>query len=475
LTSLLFVPFILVVLLSLLNSGFMRRYAHVAGIAWAFCQVYWICFPDAGYSADFFSDYVPLDLAIDGMSRVLLLAAGIVGLCTFLTGRATLSDERERFNFVNLTLIAMAGINGILMVTDLFSLYVYIEVTAVASFILISLHRGKDALEGAFKYLVLSAAASVLMLLSIAGLLLLCGSVSFDAVHRTLSGGPAGRLAMIAVALFTGGAFIKGGLAPFHGWLPDAYSAAPAAVSVLLAGIVTKTAGVYTALRVAASVFGFTAPLQALLLAAGTVSMLVGALVALNQGDFRRMLAYSSISQMGYIIAALGTGTVLGMAGALFHLFNHAVFKTQLFVNAAAVEQQTGTRDMNRLGGLGSRMPVTSGTSIAAFLSTAGIPPLAGFWSKLIIIMALWQSGHPVYAAVAVIASCITLGYFLLLQRKMFFGKIAAEWSGIREAGAGFLVPALLLSAVTVALGVAYPFAIRQFTQAAENVLNMVK
>jgi multicomponent Na+:H+ antiporter subunit D len=163
------------------------------------------------------------------------------------------------------------------------------------------------------------------------------------------------------------------------------------------------------------------------------------------------------------------------MAGALFHLFNHAIFKSQLFVNAAAVEQQTGTRDMSRLGGLGSRMPVTSGTSIAAFLSTAGIPPLSGFWSKLLIIMALWQSGHPVYAAIAVTASCITLGYFLLLQRKMFFGKIAAEWSGIREAGAGFLVPALLLSAVTVGLGLAYPFAIRQFTVAAENVMNMVK
>ena len=477
-TSLLFVPFLLVVLLSLFNSGLVRRYAYVAGIAWALVQIYWTCFPGAVFTmscADLFSDYFPVELSLDGLSSVMLIAVGLVGLATFITGCYTITEERQQYNFVNLVLLAIAGLNGLLMVTDLFSVYVYIEVVAVASFVLISLQKEKGALEGAFKYIVLSAGASMLMLLSIAAILLVSGSTSFDVVHQTLHSEPGRRIVMVAVALFVGAAFIKGGLIPFHGWLPDAYSASPSAVAVLLGGIVTKTAGVYVAVRVVASVFGFTPGIQHVLLIVGAVSAVFGALAALNQTDFRRMLAYSSISQMGYIMLALGTGSIYGLAGALFHLFNHAIFKSQLFVNAAIMERQTGVRDMNKLGGLGSRMPVTAGTSVVAFLSLAGIPPLSGFWSKLIIIIALWQSGHHVYAAIAVGASCITLAYFLLLQRKMFFGKPQPELAGIKEAPTGLLIPVLLLSAITIVLGVAYPFAVTQFLNAAQNILNVVK
>ncbi|MFH0921785.1 MAG: proton-conducting transporter membrane subunit [Fibrobacterota bacterium] len=475
-TSLLFVPFLLVLLLNLLNKGIARRVATGLGVLWSITQIYWICFPDAGCTiacSDFFSDWFPLLLDVDGLSKVMLLAVGIVSLVTFITGAYTLPGNRERFNFVNLVLLGMAGLNGLLMVTDLFSLYVYIEVVAVASFILISLQREKDALEGAFKYLVLSAGASALMLLAVAGIFLVCGDTSFDSVRQMLHVGPSRRIITIAVTLFVAAAFIKGGLAPFHGWLPDAYSASPAPVSVFLAGIVTKTAGLYTAVRVVTSIFGLTPALQNLLLVIGAFSAVFGAVAALNQTDFRRMLAYSSISQMGYIIMALGAGSVLALAGALFHLFNHAIFKSQLFINAAAMEKQTGTRDMNRLGGLASRMPVTGGTSIVAFLSLAGIPPLAGFWSKLIIIVALWQSGNHVIATIAILASLVTLGYFLLLQRKMFFGKLSPELAAIREADKGFLVPVLLLSAITIVLGVAYPFAVGRFMEAAQSIMNL--
>jgi multicomponent Na+:H+ antiporter subunit D len=281
-------------------------------------------------------------------------------------------------------------------------------------------------------------------------------------------------LVATAIVLFIVAAFIKGGLVPFHGWLPDAYSSAPRSVSVLLAGIVTKTAGVYTAMRIVTSVFGFTPMIQTVLLFIGTVSIIFGALAALNQKDFRRMLAYSSISQMGYIIVALGCGTAYGMAGALFHLFNHATSKSQLFINAAAVEEQTGQRDMTKLGGLASPMPVTGGTSVVALLSIAGIPPLAGFWSKLIIIIALWQSGHPAYALIAVVASTITLGYFLLLQRRMFFGKMPSELAGTKEARAGLLVPAMILSGIAIALGIAFPAAINWFVKLPTDVMNMV-
>jgi multicomponent Na+:H+ antiporter subunit D len=175
------------------------------------------------------------------------------------------------------------------------------------------------------------------------------------------------------------------------------------------------------------------------------------------------MLAYSSISQVGYIVLGLGCGTELGVAGAILHLFNHSIFKSLLFVNSAAVEEQLGTTNMDRMGDLGSKMPVTNITSLIAFLSTAGVPPLSGFWSKLIIVLALWQSGNHGYALIAVLASVLTLAYLLVMQRRIFFGIPAQEWSGVREAGWGITLPAVVLAAITIGVGVAFPLVFNSF------------
>jgi multicomponent Na+:H+ antiporter subunit D len=197
----------------------------------------------------------------------------------------------------------------------------------------------------------------------------------------------------------------------------------------------------------------------------------VGALMALAQKDFKRMLAYSSISQVGYIILGLGAGPGLGFAGAVFHLFNHAVFKSLLFVNSAAVEQQSGTRDMDKLGGISARMPVTGTTSVLAMLSTAGIPPLSGFWSKLLIILAVWKAGHEGFAAVAVLASLLTLAYFLSMQRRVFFGKLTESCARLREAGFWALVPSLVLAGITIALGLLAPWLFGTFLLPVGSIL----
>jgi multicomponent Na+:H+ antiporter subunit D len=235
---------------------------------------------------------------------------------------------------------------------------------------------------------------------------------------------------------------------------------------VLLAGIVTKVCGIYAMIRLATSVFPPNAAVNQVLMLLGAVSIVVGAVLALRQTDMKRLLAYSSISQVGYIVLGLGCGTPLAWAGAIFHLFNHTVFKSLLFVNSAAVERRTGTTDMSRLGQLGSAMPLTNLTSVLAALSTAGIPPLAGFWSKLLIILALWQAGvkqgqamYFVYAAVAVLFSVVTLGYLLSLQRKVFFGKTPEnlELLGAAKPSGWISTPELILAAVTLAAGLLAP------------------
>jgi multicomponent Na+:H+ antiporter subunit D len=150
---------------------------------------------------------------------------------------------------------------------------------------------------------------------------------------------------------------------------------------------------------------------------------------------------------------------------------NHAIFKSQLFANAAAVEKQTGTRDMDKLGGLASKMPVTGGTSIVAMLSISGIPPLAGFWSKLLIIIALWQSAYYSYAFIAVVASVITLAYFLSFQRRVFFGKLAEGLENVKEAKFGLVLPALILALLTILIGIFFPLVLDKLILPIQSII----
>ena len=330
--------------------------------------------------------------SVDSLSRVMYLSIALVGLSSAFVARYNRSNEEREFRFANLLLLILASMNGIVLVRDLFALYVFLEITAVATLVLIVVERGRTAFEGAFKYMVLGAVATSLILLGLGLLFIVVGSTSFDAVATALASTKVNPLTLVALALFLSGLAIKGGMVPFHGYLPDAYSSAPSQVSVLLAGVVTKASGVYTLIRLVSAVFGNSARIQPVLLVIAAASIVIGALTALTQKDMKRMLAYSSISQVGYIVLGLAAGNKVGLAGAVLHLFNHSIFKTCLFVNTAAVEKEAGTCDMDQLGGISAKMPVTGTTSVIAFLSTAGVPPLSGFWSKLLIIVGLWQA-----------------------------------------------------------------------------------
>jgi proton-translocating NADH-quinone oxidoreductase chain N len=404
-------------------------------------------------------------------TRVLLLSIAVVVFATAFVARRLLPAERARYNFLNVLVIALIGMNGTVLLSDLFSLYVFVEVTSIASFVLIAFNRDKNALEGAFKYLVLSAVATMLMLGGLALLVMSAGSTSFEGVREALRTAGGSPLVKIALGAFVCGLFIKGGLVPFHGWLPDAYSAASGAASVLLAGIATKVSGIYALIRVVTDVFPKDPVLSHALMLVGAVSIAVGAFAALTQQDLKRLLAYSSISQVGYIILGLGCGTPLAVAGAIFHLFNHAIFKSLLFVNSAALEDQLGTTDMGRMGGLGARMPVTGATNVVAALSTAGVPPLAGFWSKLIIIVALWQAHLQGYAILAALFSVVTLAYLLTMQRRVFFGKVAPEVAEVREAAFGLVFPAVVLAAITIVVGVLFPLILNTFLAPIRGIL----
>jgi proton-translocating NADH-quinone oxidoreductase chain N len=453
------VPLAALLALNLPFGSYGKKAAFPLAVALAVAEVLAVLvLPADSFAApSFLGGAVGFSFAADRLSRLLLLTIGLVSLASLGVGYGTMEKGEELRRYSNLLILAVTGMNGAVLVTDLFSLYVFLEIIAVSSYILIASRRDSEGLEGAFKYLVLSVVASLMMLASIALFLLTAGSTGFGAIAASISAGGRSWQTILACALFAGGLCIKAGLVPFHGWLPDAYTGAPPAVTVLLAGIVTKSTGVYSLMRLASSVFGFAFNIGPALSLIGLVTIVFGAFAAMGQRDMKRMLAYSSLCQVGYIFLGLGTGTALGFAAACSHLFNHAMFKTQLFVNASAIERQTGTRDIDELGGLSREMPITSWTSVIAFLSAAAIPPLGGFWSKLLSVIALWKAGNIPIAIAAIFTGLLTMVYFLLFQRKVFFGKPVDRAIPVTEAPFCMTAPAILLSAVTLGVGILFP------------------
>jgi len=414
---------------------------------------------------------VNIRLALDGFSLFMLVAISLVGLAASLFSIDYMEHYGAKGNYYALYLVMIAGMNGLVLATDLFSVYIFLEVAAVASYALVAYGLGRDELEAAFKYLMLSVVAASLDEVAIAVIYGMTGSLDFAAVAAALKELNAGAVVGVAAAFFIMGFGLKAALVPFHAWLPDAHPSAPAPISAVLSGLLIKVSGVYAMTRIFLGIFGLTPALSGVLMLLGAVSMVVAALLALGQKDMKRMLAYSSISQVGYVVLGIGIGTPLGIAGGLFHLFNHALAKALLFLTSGSVQQATGTRDMDDMGGLAKRMPVTALTNLVGSLSIAGVPPLNGFWSKLLIIVALVQAGHPVFAVIAVLVSVLTLWYYLIMQRKAFFGKLNEKWAAVKEAPFWMTAATVFLALLCVGIGILFSSTVTTWIQPAADVL----
>lgn len=402
------------------------------------------------------------------LSSFMLIIIYMVSAAVAFYASFAASTKRRGTYFATL-LIITAGMSGVVSAKDFFTLYVFLEVVAVSSFSLISFYNRPRGTEGAIRYFYLSAIASAFILFAISLLVLYTGGTSYQTLVETIiktQGHPLPIniiLGILALALM-----IKTGLFPFHSWTPDAYESASSPVSALLAGVVTKVVGTYALVIVCMflSIINFGIENNAVgkaIMWFGLASIIFGALAAQEQKDFKRMLAYSSISQMGYITLAAALATPLAMAGALFHMFNHATFKTLLYFCAGNVKRACGNTTINDMRGLQEQMPYTTASATVAMLATAGIPPLSGFWSKLLIIAALWQAGFIGMAIAALFASVLTLAYFLKVQRGMFFGTASKNIENVEERGPGFLLPCLLFTVVIILAGIYFPFIYNNF------------
>jgi len=391
-------------------------------------------------------------ITIDIFSLLMIFIIYLVGLAiTFFSSNYGIENETNPISYYSLILIGVSAMSSIVITQDIFSLYVFVEALSIVSFALITSNNSEKSIEASIKYFFLTFPASVLIIFGISILLLNNPNLDFLTIKDTSSK----ILSIIGLSIIIVGFLIKSGIVPFHFWTPDVYQGSYSPISAFLAGIITKTGGIYAIVKIASLITNSSLNyyLSKILLVSGLLSVIIGAFLAMIQKDFKRILAYSSISQMGYIILAAATFTPLGIIAALFHIINHATFKTVLFLNSACVEKQTQTTSIDELKGLEHKMPVTSWTSIIAMMATAGIPPLSGFWSKLLVIVALWKSGNTFYAVTALIASILTLAYFVNLQKKVFFGKLPEKFDTLKEAKTQLLIPVVVISAIIIFSG----------------------
>ena len=360
-------------------------------------------------------------LILDGLSHLLVLMVSLVAFLVTVYSTVYMEKYSSKEKYYILYLLMLAGMMGVVLSGDLFNLFIFMELAAVSTYALVAFGTKAEELEASFRYLVIGSIASILIIFAMGLVFAVTRTLNMAEIARSF---PPDALILktFISALFIVGFGMKAALVPFHSWLPDAHTVAPAPVSATLSGVLIKVLGVYTLVGILYNVLGMTFPISYALTALGVVSILAAGLLALYQNDLKRLLAYSSISQIGYVILGISLATPMGILGGLFHLFNHATFKPMLFMNAGSVEHATGTRQLDELGGLWKKMPVTAVTSLIGAFSISGLPPFNGFWSKLFIILACVQAGRYWTAFAAVLGSILTLAYFMKALRAIFFG-----------------------------------------------------
>lgn len=402
-----------------------------------------LTFPWAGPGLDF-------DLRLYGFNSFILLWVNVfVFLITLYsaTKMATHPRVREYYGYVMLTL-ALAG--GALLANNFVILIFFWEGLLFTLYALIALGV-PDSHRTAIKALIISGFCDFCLIFGVGLLWYLTGTFKMSEVSIAPTG-----LAAASFVLMTIGAIGKGGAMPFHTWIPDAALDAPTTVMALLPGSLEKLLGVYLLTRIALDFFRLSAnsALAVLLMVVGSVTIVFAVLMALIQKDFKKLLSFHAISQFGYMVLGVGTLMPAGVAGAIFHMLNNAIYKCGLFLCAGSVEHRTGTTDLKKLGGLRQDMPITAIGYAVCALAISGIWPLNGFVSKEMIFHGSLETGLHIFAIAAWVGAIFTFASFLKAGHAIFLGPRSKELVKVRESESPVFIPIIVLALLCILFGV---------------------
>jgi multicomponent Na+:H+ antiporter subunit D len=408
-------------------------------------------------------------LRIDHLSALMAILVTCIAVVVAVYSKRSVAKEiagREVY-FYTVFLLLVTGLTGIVVTGDMFNLYVFLEISSLTAYALIAIGE-KPAPFSAFRYVIMGTIGACFYLVSVGYLFIMTGSLNMADLARILPALYNTNVVLVAYAFFFIGVAIKIALFPLHSWLPDAYTHAPSAVSALIAPTMTKVSA-YVLVRVTLTVFEpwFSTehlPIMTILAWMGAIAMIMGSILAIAQTDLKRMLAYSSVAQVGYIVLGIGLANRMGLTGGLLHIVNHAFMKGCLFLVAGAIFFRTGTRNIHEFKDLYRKMPWTMGAFTLAAFSMIGIPPTCGFFSKLYLILGSIDSGQWYFVVFILASSILNLIYFVNVIRHAFFPpRIKSDDRdppppvaevAKHEAPASMLVPIVVMAVALVALGI---------------------
>lgn len=419
-------------------------------------------------------------LTIDGFGILIAISCSLVMLAIVIYSMRFMKEPRLG-KYYSLLMLVLASINGLVLTGDLFNLFVFLEILSLSSAGLIAFWRQDDeAPEAAFKYLVISSIATLFVLLAIAIFYGQYGALNLAALSKLIE---YNFFDKIALGILIVGFAMKCGAVPMHMWVPDTYSRSPASISAMF--VIVTQISLYALIRTVFTLFGIKLNLFItgwVMIILGILSMVVGILMALPQKDIKRLMAFHAISQTGYMLLGVGVGLAVlsnpgalnsygidAMNGGIFHIINHALYKGLLFLTAGAIFYSTGKQNMNEMGGLAKKMPLTAVLFVVGALAIAGMPPFNGFASKFLLYESVFKF-NPLLSIIAMVVSILTLASFMKVFYSAFLRSSKIE-PNIREVPRPMLIGMMLLGALIIIIGLFPGYVVEHFIQPATSAL----
>jgi len=419
-----------------------------------------------------------IEYRIDAANAFVLALLGCIAVAVAAYARRSVAAEvpaDQHYLFYAMYCLCLAGLVGITVTGDAFNVFVFLEISSLSSYVLIALGRDRRALVASYQYLILGTIGATFIVIGVGLLYMMTGTLNLADMAVRIGRVEESRPVLAALAFLTVGISLKAAVYPLHMWLPGAYAFAPSAVSALLAATATKVS-LYVLLRFYFSVFGATfvfdaVPMGGVLIALSLVAVFVASATAVFQADFKKLLAYSSLGQIGYITLGIGLGTKAGLTGGIVHLFNHGVTKGALFMLAGAVALRLGSGRLDRMDGLATTMPLTCAGIVLAGLSLVGAPGTAGFVTKWYLVLGALERGSWALAFVPVVSSLLAVAYLWRFVAIAYFRPPSAAVAQLKEAPAGLLLPAGALLLAVVYFGVDPSLTVGAAARAADALL----
>ena len=404
-----------------------------------------------------------IEYRVDVLNAFVLVLVTSVGAVIMPYAKRSVAheiDSHQQAGFYTMYMLCLAGLLGITVTGDAFNVFVFLEVSSLSTYVLIALGRHRRGLLASYQYLIVGTMGATLYVIGVALLYIVTGSLNFADIASRLGAASAEfpRPVLAALAFLTVGICLKLALFPLHVWLPNAYAYAPSAATAFLAGTATKVA-VYLLIRIFFSIFGVaisfeTLPVAEVLLVLSLAAMFLASFSAVFEDHGKRMLAYSSVAQIGYITLGIGLANQAGLTGSIVHLFNHAVTKAALFLALGAVFYRIGSLRISDFAGLGRTMPLTMAAFVVGGLSIIGVPGTAGFISKWYLALGALEKGYWPLVFLIVASSLIAVVYIGRVVEAAYFRAPTGAAAEAREPPLSMLVPLLVLAAATLYLGI---------------------